>query len=173
MAVMDLDRVYYCCLYGNNEDEAIIRHIDRDMAYESELVALEEDFWVNHVQKKIPPPYIEDDGALILESVRRCMGPSFRDMPPVTLPQAQAENVRCYVELRGRRSGLAAEAKKLDDQMNRLKALIVGGMGGSCSAVCQDAEGGSPGHLRAVRHEVREPAFPREICCRSGGVAFP
>ena len=31
MAVMDLDRVYFCCLYGNNEDEVIIRHIDRDM----------------------------------------------------------------------------------------------------------------------------------------------
>ena len=26
MAVMNIDRVYFCCLYGNNEDEAIIRH---------------------------------------------------------------------------------------------------------------------------------------------------
>ncbi len=34
MTVMNLNRVYYCCLYGNNEDEAIVRHIDRDMAYE-------------------------------------------------------------------------------------------------------------------------------------------
>ena len=23
------NRVYYCCLYGNNEEEVIIRHIDR------------------------------------------------------------------------------------------------------------------------------------------------
>ena len=34
MAVMDIDRVFFCCLYGNTEDETIIRKIHRDMAYE-------------------------------------------------------------------------------------------------------------------------------------------
>lgn len=52
MAVMNIDRVYFCCLYGNSEDEAIIRRIDRDMAYEEELIALERDFWENHVLTK-------------------------------------------------------------------------------------------------------------------------
>lgn len=33
MAVMNIDEVFYCCLYGNNEDEVIIRHIDRDRDY--------------------------------------------------------------------------------------------------------------------------------------------
>ena len=33
MAVMGIDRVYFCCLYGNNEEEVIIRHIDRDVSY--------------------------------------------------------------------------------------------------------------------------------------------
>ena len=51
MSVMNLDRVYFCCLYGNNEDEVIIRHLDRDYAYESELIALEDTFWNDHVQK--------------------------------------------------------------------------------------------------------------------------
>ena len=69
MAVMNLDRVYYCCLYGNNEDEAIVRHIDRDMAYEAELIALEQDFWHENVLARLPPPYTED-GDLILESLR-------------------------------------------------------------------------------------------------------
>lgn len=27
---MNTDRVYFCCLYGNTEDEAIIRHTGRD-----------------------------------------------------------------------------------------------------------------------------------------------
>ena len=49
MSVMNLDRVYFCCLYGNNEDEVIIRHLDRDYAYESELIALEDAFWNEHV----------------------------------------------------------------------------------------------------------------------------
>lgn len=56
MAVMNLNRVYFCCLYGNNEDEAMIRQIDRDPKYEAELIALEENFWVNHVQAKVLPP---------------------------------------------------------------------------------------------------------------------
>lgn len=56
----------YCCLYDNSEDKAIIRRIDRDMDYERELIALEQDFWENHVLAKLPPPYWEDDGKLIL-----------------------------------------------------------------------------------------------------------
>lgn len=140
MAVMDLDRVYYCCLYGNYEDEVIIRHIDRDMAYESELIALEEDFWLNHIQKKVPPPYIEDDGALILESLRRCLGPSHEDMAPVAFTPAQSARVLRYQELKEEKGRLNAGVKKLDDEMERLKAHIVADMGGSYYAVC---DGGS------------------------------
>ena len=35
MAVMNLNHVFYCCLYGNSEDDVIIRHIERDAAYEA------------------------------------------------------------------------------------------------------------------------------------------
>ena len=82
MAVMNLNRVYYCCLYGNNEDEAIIRRIDRDMDYEMELIALEQDFWENNVLARLPPPYLEDDGDLILESLQRTLGPADKNVPP-------------------------------------------------------------------------------------------
>ena len=30
MAVMNVDRCFFCCLYGNNEEETIIREIRRD-----------------------------------------------------------------------------------------------------------------------------------------------
>jgi len=151
MAVMDLDRVYYCCLYGNNEDEVIIRHIDRDMAYEAELIALEEDFWLNHVQKKVPPPYIEDDGALILESLRRCLGPSCEDMAPVAFTPAQSARVLRYQELKEEKGRLNAGMKKLDDEMERLKAHIVADMGGSYYAVCDG--GGCTVSFRPSRRE--------------------
>ena len=59
MAVMNIDEVFYCCLYGNNEDEVIIRHIVRDRDYEEELIALEQDFSENHVLTGMPPPYWE------------------------------------------------------------------------------------------------------------------
>jgi len=42
MAVTDLDRCFFCCLYGNNEEEVIIREVKRDFEYEAEMVFLEQ-----------------------------------------------------------------------------------------------------------------------------------
>ena len=125
MAVMNLNRVYYCCLYGNNEEEVIIRHIDRDMDYESELISLEEDFWLNHVQAQVPPPYFEDDGELILESLRRLMGPSSKDAPPVLLTPPQSAKMFRFLELQAEKKRLDAESNRLKAEMDRMKALIV------------------------------------------------
>lgn len=141
MAVMDLDRVYFCCLYGNNEDEAIIRHIDRDMDYESELLFLEEDFWQNNVQVQVEPPYLENDGELILESLRRLMGPSAKDAPPVLLTSPQSARVFRFLELQGEKKRLDAESNRLKTEMDRMKALIVADMGSSRTAVYEDASG--------------------------------
>ena len=141
MAVMDLNRVYFCCLYGNNEDEVIIRHIDRDMDYESELIFLEEDFWQNNVQAQVEPIYIENNGELILESLRRLMGPSVKDAPPVLLTPPQSARVFRYLELKEEKGRLEAEAKRLKAEMDRMKALIVADMGSSCTAVYEDASG--------------------------------
>lgn len=141
MAVMNIDRVYFCCLYGNSEDEVIIRRIDRDMDYESELIALEEDFWLNHVQAQVPPPYVEDDGELILESLRRLRGPSRKDAPPVLLTPPQSAKLFRYLELQEEKSALNAEVKRLDNEMQRIKALTVADMGDSCTAVYEDASG--------------------------------
>lgn len=60
MAVMNLNHVFYCCLYGNSEQETIIRHIERDRDYEEELIALESEFWNDHILTRQPPRYVED-----------------------------------------------------------------------------------------------------------------
>lgn len=137
MAVMNLDRVYYCCLYGNNEDEAIIRHIDRDMAYEAELIALEHDFWHENVLAQNPPPYTED-GDLILESLRRSLGPADTDAPPAVLSKAQSDRITRYLELQEEKKQWDSDAKAIDAEMQRLKALIIADMGQSCTATCED-----------------------------------
>lgn len=138
MAVMNLDRVYYCCLYGNNENETIIRRIDRDMAYEMELIMLEQEFWENNVLAKMPPPYWENDGDLILSSLKRALGPSITDAPPVAFDQMQSARVTRFLELREEKKVHDANSKRVEKEMNRLKALIVADMGSSCSAVTQD-----------------------------------
>ena len=141
MAVMNLNRVYFCCLYGNNEDETIIRCIERDMDYESELIALEEEFWTSHVQAQNPPPYTESNGDLILQSLNRLMGPSSKDAPPVLLTPPQSTKMFRFLELKEQKSGLDAEVKRLEAEMKRMKALIVADMGSSCNAVYEDASG--------------------------------
>lgn len=137
MAVMGIDRVYFCCLYGNNEEEVIIRHIDRDMSYEEELIALEDSFWRDHVLAKTPPPYTED-GDLILESLRRQLGPADKDAPPIAIAPPQFARVKQFLALREKKKHYDAEVTRLENEMARLKALIAADMGTSCKAVYED-----------------------------------
>lgn len=132
MCVRNVDRVYFCCLYGNTEDEAMIRHIDRDMDYENELIALEKTFWMENVLAKIPPPYTED-GDLIIESLRRWLGPSEKDIPPAQFALPQYQLIRRYMELQ-----LDKSANKTE--LERIKALLIEAMGNSTSAVYDAGE---------------------------------
>lgn len=134
MSVMNIDRVYYCCYYTNTAEEAIIRHTDRDAAYEAELIFLEEDFWTNRVQAHVPPPYIEKDGELILQSIKHRFGPADLDAPPVMLNPSNAIPVLSYYDLRKKKAALSAEVKKLENEMSRAKAYIIEQMGSSCRA---------------------------------------
>lgn len=134
MAVMGIDRVYYCCLYGNNEDNVIIRHIDRDMDYEQELIALEGMFWNEHVLAKNPPDYTED-GDLILKSLQRQLGVSDEQEPPMVLSLPQYAHIQRYLELQQQNSELARQAKQVSNEMDRIKGLLIDAMGNHPAAV--------------------------------------
>lgn len=139
MAVMNIDEVFYCCLYGNNEDEVIIRHIDRDHDYEEELIALERDFWENHILTGTPPPYTED-GDLILNSVRRHFGPADPSAPELILEGNMALLIPRYLELQTQRNAEKRNYEHIEAEMRRLQGRIVAEMGRSCTAVCQGRE---------------------------------
>lgn len=134
MAVMDYDRVFFCCLYGNTEDEVIIREIKRDKDYEEELIYLEEVFWMGNVQKRNPPPYIED-GDLILESVRMYGAAADPDAEVVTLNVTQVAVIIQYLQLQQEKAKHDAESKRLEAAMKRLRGKIASDMGASCKAV--------------------------------------
>ncbi|WP_444643224.1 YqaJ viral recombinase family protein [Caproiciproducens sp. R1] len=137
MCVMNIDQVYFCCLYGNNENEVIIRHIARDPMYESELIALEENFWMNHVLAQAPPSYTED-GDLIEQSLRRHLGPADEGAPAVVLNMGLTANLMRYLELQKEKQEADAQSRELDSQMKRLRAFIIEQMGKSCTAVCEN-----------------------------------
>ena len=140
MAVMNLDEVFYCCLYGNNEDEVIIRHIDRDRTYESEMVFLEECFWREHVLLKVPPAYTED-GELIQESLKRYALPADRMEKAVSLSADGKQRLEHYLDLQEQKSALDKASSALEKDMRRLRALIAEEMGTSCTAYCNLGDG--------------------------------
>lgn len=157
MAVTNISRVYFCCLYGNNEEEAIIRHIDRDMVYETELIALEDNFWNNNVLAKVPPPYIED-GDLILESLRRQTGVLDDQASPTIITPPQFSQVSRYLQLQEEKSIYDAQSKQLEKEMTRVKGMIVANMGHSCKAVYED--GGTT--YTVTFNPVRSPKIYKE-----------
>ena len=139
MAVMNIDRVYFCCLLTDSH-EVIIRCMDRDMAYEEELIILEETFWIENVLAKSPPDYTEN-GDLVMKSVQRLLGPAATDAPPVLITPPQFNKVQQYLQLQEQKSVYDTEIKKIDSEMKRLKALIIADMGASCTALYEDASG--------------------------------
>ena len=74
------------------------------------------------------------DGDLILESLRRSLGPSDKDAPPVLITPPQFAKVARYMELQAEKSQLNAEVQRLEAEMQRMKAMIAVDMGKSCKA---------------------------------------
>lgn len=113
-----------------------MRQLDRDLEFESELIALEEYFWINHILAKIPPPYTED-GDLVLESVRRHFGYADTDAPEIVLSDDYTSNISRFLELQEQKKELDSRVKVLDNQMKRIKGLIASEMGQNCLASCR------------------------------------
>ena len=157
MAVMNVNHVYYCCLYGNSEQETIIRHIERDMEYEQELIALEDTFWNGHVRTRIPPPYVED-GELILESVKNHFGDADQNAAAIELSISAISGTMRYLELQAEKSVLNAEIKRIDNEMKRLQGRIVDEMGRCCTAVYsrEDAD------YTVTYNPIRKPVINKE-----------
>lgn len=137
MAVTDADRVFFCCLYGNTEDEVIIREIRRDMEYEQEMIYLEQIFWENHVLAKCPPPYTED-GAQIMGSVQRYCGPADTDAPALELGTDMTETLMRYLKLQEEKKKAEKRSEELEKELQRTKAILIAEMGTSCTAECRN-----------------------------------
>lgn len=135
MAVMDVDEVYFCCLYGNTEDEVIIRHITRDRTYEEELVALEGYFWKEHVLAHVPPPYTED-GGVVAASARRYIGVADTPSSMMELRGEQKMRFAQYIALQERKRATDGDSKSMEEELKRLRAILVAGMGQNSAAHC-------------------------------------
>lgn len=137
MAVMNIDRMYFACLYGNNENEFFIRYMERDLDIEEDLIAEEEFFWKENVEKGVEPPYTEKPD-LVLESIRKHCGPADKDAEQVKLGRKHLGSILKYMELKEQKARHDSEAKKLEEKMKEAYAEIVEEMGVSCTGVIKD-----------------------------------
>ena len=140
MAVMDIDVVFFCCLYGNTEDQVLIRRLDRDHDYEQELIFLEQDFWYSHVIPRLPPPYTEN-GDLILKSLSAYSGLPADTGNTVLLPPETSGILSQYLSIQEKKEQAESQSRQLEKELKRLKALLIAAMGANCSAECRTAGG--------------------------------
>ena len=122
MAVMNVNKVYFACLYGNNEDEFFIRHAERDLDLEEDLIAEEEYFWTDNVLARV-------------ESIRKHFGPADKDAEKICLNRRHLSSVQKYLELKAQKAALESEAKKLEEQMKDSYTEIVEELGNSCTGI--------------------------------------
>ena len=72
---------------------------------------------------------------LILESLRRKLGPADKDAPPVLLGQTQFGQLSMLLSLQEQKKALSADVSKLEKDIKRLKGMLIERMGTSCTAV--------------------------------------
>ena len=136
MSVMDVDRVFFCCLYGNTEEEVIIRSITRDYSFEEEMIFLEQMFWEENVQKKTPPEYTET-ASLIMDSIKKHTGSADEAAPIVNFDFGMTSTLLRYLKVQEEKKKAEKTVKKLDDELQRYKAKLISEMGTSCTALCE------------------------------------
>lgn len=135
MSVMNLDHVFFCCLYGNRIDDVIIRHITRDYGYEEEMIYAEKNLWENHIVPRIPPPLV-GRGELVVNTVQKYYG-SIDGGAQMVLTPDNAAALKRYLNLQEQKQALDAQSRALKDQMDQIKAVIMDEMKTSGSASCR------------------------------------
>lgn len=135
LAVMDLDFCWFACLFSNNENDFVMRLLERDLDIEADMIAEEQNFWENHVLAGIEPPYTESSD-LVLESIRRHYGDADKSKPAVIIPGFYETALKEILELRAKKQAVDRQSKELDEQIKQLYAPVIDKMGACCEAVC-------------------------------------
>lgn len=139
MAVMNINVAYIACLYGNSENEFIIRKIERDFEIEQALISEEQYFWEEYVQKKVEPPYTEK-ADLILQSLRTHYGSAKINTDPIILPKDSKETIEKYLELKEEKSKLDKQSKKIEEEMKQAYSRLIQLLGANCNAILTEKE---------------------------------
>ena len=137
LSVMNMDKAYIACLYGNNENEFVIRPIERDMMEEEEIIAQEEYFWKEYVEKQAEPPF-NGKPDLILASIRKYGGYADKELPEIEISTLNSVDLEKYLTLSEEKSQLEKRKKEIEAMQRELSVPFVEQLGASCKAVLSD-----------------------------------
>ena len=137
LAVMNMNKAYIACLYGNNENEFVYRCLERDRMEEEELIDQEKYFWEEYVEKKIEPPY-SGKPDLILASIRKYNGYADKSIPEISISSLESRSLEKYLKLSEEKSQLEKRKKEIEAEQRALSVPFVELLGQGCKAVIED-----------------------------------
>lgn len=137
MSVMNIDKAYIACLYGNNAEEFFIRPLERDLETEEDLIAEEKYFWEEKVLKKVEPDYVEK-ADLVIASIKKHYGPADPQAAGVILSTKNLSGIKTYLSLKQEKAKLEGEVKRLEERMKQSYLGVLEELGASCSGTIMD-----------------------------------
>lgn len=123
-----MERAYIACLYGNNENEFVIRPINREMMEEEEIIEQEAYFWKEYVEKRVEPAY-SGKPDLIFASIRRYGGYADKSLPEIEVSGLESRSLEQYLTLSEEKSRLESRRKEIEAKQRELSIPFVEKMG--------------------------------------------
>lgn len=97
--MMNMQKAFIACLYGNNENEFVYRTIERDLIEEEDIIDQETYFWQEHVLKNVVPPH-NGNSDLVLANIRNYGGFADKSIPEIVLSGLESKILRSILPFR-------------------------------------------------------------------------
>ena len=137
LSVMNMQKAYIACLYGNNEDAFVFRYLERDLMDEEDIIEQEVFFWEEYVEKHVEPPY-NGKTDLILDSIRRSVGYADISLPEIELSCLESKNLERYLALAEEKSQIEKRKKEIESEQRAISVPFVEQLGARCKAILKD-----------------------------------
>lgn len=116
LAVTGYEKAYIACLVGGQK--FIYKEVEKDQEIIDYLINIEKDFWLNHVEKRVPPPV---DGSKASSEVLNIMYPKAIVEEVINLDIEVQDLIKHREELKTKESELEESINEID---NRIKNLM-------------------------------------------------
>lgn len=139
LSVMNMNKAYIACLWGNNINDFVYRPIERDKHEEEELIEQETYFWKEYVEKRIEPPYIGKPD-LVLASIRRYNGHADKSIPEIEISGIESNKLEKYLKLAEEKSLIDRQKKKIEEEQKALSLEFIELLGQGCNGILLDGK---------------------------------